>query len=420
MDLARYVVEAVVLEGRSYREVASAHGVSKSYVGKLVGRFREGGYKAIEPRSRAAKRIPHRTPDALEDEIVALRKELAELGLDAGAQTIRYHLVCGTSRYLRSRRSGGFSGDGASSPRSPTSGPGARGSGSKQASQRVLAVRRDPLAPGRWRRGRDRELHRRPLACGGRLSGAGQRDRASGAAGLPERGARLGVPGRIAHRQRLRLHDLAPGRTQRDADRAARPWHRLPPFPSLPPPDLREGRAVPPDDEGLPRQAASGSIDRGAPDPGRSVRRLLQRGPAAPGYGAPALVVFEARDKARPAGPKIVVGAGVRVRQDRIDKHGRLTLRHRTKLHHIGIGARHRGKRVIMLVHDLDVRVLSTDGELLRVHPLDPTATTNRRDDVSRLRCPDTSVHDALRHHSGAPGRNRTSAHGLGNRCSIH
>jgi transposase InsO family protein len=92
MDLARYVVDAVVLEGRSYREVARAHGVSKSYVGKLVGRFRTGGYGAIEPRSRAPKRIPHRTPDALEDEIVALRKELTELGVDAGAQTIHYHL----------------------------------------------------------------------------------------------------------------------------------------------------------------------------------------------------------------------------------------------------------------------------------------------------------------------------------------
>ena len=61
MDLARYVVDAVVLEGRSYREVAQAHGVSKSWVGKLVGRFREGGYEAIAPRSRAPASIPHRT-----------------------------------------------------------------------------------------------------------------------------------------------------------------------------------------------------------------------------------------------------------------------------------------------------------------------------------------------------------------------
>ena len=38
MDLARYVVDAVVLEGRTYREVAAAHGVSKSYVGALIRR----------------------------------------------------------------------------------------------------------------------------------------------------------------------------------------------------------------------------------------------------------------------------------------------------------------------------------------------------------------------------------------------
>jgi transposase len=78
--------------GRSYREVARAHGVSKSWVGKIVGRFREGGYEAIAPRSRAPKRIPNRTSDALEDVIVLLRKELTELGVDAGAATIHYHL----------------------------------------------------------------------------------------------------------------------------------------------------------------------------------------------------------------------------------------------------------------------------------------------------------------------------------------
>ena len=52
MELARYVVDAVVLEGRSYREVARAHGVSKSWVAKLVRRYREGGYEAIRPRPK--------------------------------------------------------------------------------------------------------------------------------------------------------------------------------------------------------------------------------------------------------------------------------------------------------------------------------------------------------------------------------
>lgn len=88
MELARYVVDAVVLEGRSYREVAAAHGVSKSWVAKVVMRYRQGGYEAIGPQSRAPHRTPHRTPPDVEDAIVRLRKELLELGHDAGATTI--------------------------------------------------------------------------------------------------------------------------------------------------------------------------------------------------------------------------------------------------------------------------------------------------------------------------------------------
>lgn len=71
MDLGRYVVEAVLREGRSYREVARAHGVSKSWVAKLVARYREGGYEALRPRPKVAHHIPHRTSPELEDEIVA-------------------------------------------------------------------------------------------------------------------------------------------------------------------------------------------------------------------------------------------------------------------------------------------------------------------------------------------------------------
>src|SRR5687767_6048133 len=93
MDLARYVVEAVVLQKRSYREVADAHGVSKSWVGKVLSRYRQGGYEALEPHSKAAHRIPGRTPPEVEEQIVRLRKHLDEQGFDAGAQTIHYHLT---------------------------------------------------------------------------------------------------------------------------------------------------------------------------------------------------------------------------------------------------------------------------------------------------------------------------------------
>ncbi|MGH2657919.1 MAG: integrase core domain-containing protein, partial [Actinomycetota bacterium] len=82
---------------------------------------------------------------------------------------------------------------------------------------------------------------------------------------------------------------------------------------------------------------------------------------------------WEARDKAKPTGPRIVVGAGVRVRRDRIDKTGAVTLRHRTRLHHIGVGRRHKGTKVILLVDGLDVRIVSEQGELLRHLTLDPS-----------------------------------------------
>jgi hypothetical protein len=62
----------------------------------------------------------------------------------------------------------------------------------------------------------------------------------------------------------------------------------------------------------------------------------------------------------------------VRVRRDRVDKNGKLTLRHRARLHHISVGHTHKGKRVIMLVAGLDIRVVSEDGELLRHLTLDP------------------------------------------------
>jgi len=62
-----------------------------------------------------------------------------------------------------------------------------------------------------------------------------------------------------------------------------------------------------------------------------------------------------------------------RVRHDKIDKTGVFTLRHGTKLHHIGVGRAHKERRIIVLIADLDIRVLSTEGELLRHLTLDTT-----------------------------------------------
>ena len=55
-------------------------------------RYAAGGLAALEAQSRAPHRVANRTPDLVEDAIVALRKELTDAGLDAGPATIRYHL----------------------------------------------------------------------------------------------------------------------------------------------------------------------------------------------------------------------------------------------------------------------------------------------------------------------------------------
>src|SRR2546421_4641701 len=93
MGMARYVVDAVLLEGRSAREVARAHGISKTWIYELIARFRAGGYEALEPRSKRPRSCSHQTPDHVVQAIVALRGQLVSEGHDAGAETIAYHLA---------------------------------------------------------------------------------------------------------------------------------------------------------------------------------------------------------------------------------------------------------------------------------------------------------------------------------------
>jgi transposase len=92
MGMARYVVDAVLLERRSAREVARAHGISKTWIYELIARFRAGGYEALQPRSRRPHSCKHETSRELVQAIVALRGELETQGHDAGAETIAYHL----------------------------------------------------------------------------------------------------------------------------------------------------------------------------------------------------------------------------------------------------------------------------------------------------------------------------------------
>jgi transposase-like protein len=93
MDMGRYLVEAHLREGRPVSALAAEHGVHPSWIYRLLARYRVEGDAGLIPRSRRPKRSPNALPVELENEIVLLRKQLAEEGLDAGAQTIHWHLT---------------------------------------------------------------------------------------------------------------------------------------------------------------------------------------------------------------------------------------------------------------------------------------------------------------------------------------
>jgi transposase InsO family protein len=91
MSKRRLVITAV-LAGESQSEVARRYGVSQPWISRLLARYRVEGEAAFEPRSRRPKSSPSAVPDAMVQLIVRLRKELAEQGLDAGPETICWHL----------------------------------------------------------------------------------------------------------------------------------------------------------------------------------------------------------------------------------------------------------------------------------------------------------------------------------------
>jgi hypothetical protein len=82
--------------------------------------------------------------------------------------------------------------------------------------------------------------------------------------------------------------------------------------------------------------------------------------------------VFAARVMAAPRLPPIDV-ENHRVRQDKVDTGGTVTVRYLGKLRHLGIGRAHKGTRVLLFVAGADVRVVTLDGELLRTFTIDPT-----------------------------------------------
>ena len=86
--------------------------------------------------------------------------------------------------------------------------------------------------------------------------------------------------------------------------------------------------------------------------------------------GATPLTAFHARLKAHPGEP--TASTHFRVRQDKTDVNGTVTLRYLSRLRHIAIGRAHKHEPVTMLVAGRHVRVVTANGELLRELVIDP------------------------------------------------
>jgi transposase InsO family protein len=376
MDLARYVVETVLVEGRSLREVASAHGVSKSWVHKKVCRFREGGYEALAPRSRAPAHVPHRTPVDIEEAIVALRGELAEAGFDAGAATIHFHLsaqgferVPSVSTIWRVLRRRGL----------VTPQPHKRPRSSWIRFEASLPNERWQSDVTHWRLADGTQVdilnflddHSRLIVTSEAMCVV----RAPDVLRVFTTAAELwGFPASLLtdngcvytawHRGGTNIVEaelLARG----IAYHHSRPYH---------PQTCGKVERFHQTLKGyLAKQQAADTIEALQAQIDTFVTYYNETRPhRAKGRMTP-LSAFEALDKARPTGPIFDIPQGTRVRRDRVDSGGTVTLRYRGRLHHIGIGRAHKDTPVIMLVADLDIRVLTEEGEVLRHLTLDPT-----------------------------------------------
>jgi transposase InsO family protein len=89
---AHLVITAVLVEGRSPSEVARTYRVARSWIYTLIARYQSEGEAAFEPRSRRPRTRPDATPGDVVELVLQLRNALTRQGLDAGADTIAWHL----------------------------------------------------------------------------------------------------------------------------------------------------------------------------------------------------------------------------------------------------------------------------------------------------------------------------------------
>jgi transposase InsO family protein len=374
MGMPQLVVAAVLVEGRSKSEVARDYGVSRRWVITLVQRYHAEGDAGLQPRSRRPRTSPRRTAMAVEDEIVRVRKELDRGGHEAGAATIAVHLerrlgmAPAVSTIWRILSARGFV---TPQPHKRPKSSYLRFAAEQPNERWQLDITHWALADGseveilnliddhsrlcvgsharRVFKARDVDDSFREAAASHGNPASVLSDNGAVFTGRSRGGGRvvleitLNARG-ISFRHARPYHPQTCGKVERFHQTLKR-WLASQP----------RARTV----RQLQHQLDTFRAYYNTVRPHRAVgRRTPQH-------------AYQARPKAVPTGTPLD-DTHYRIRHDKIDDSGVFTLRHNSRLHHIGVGRRHAGTHVLVLVHDLHVRVLGENGELLTELQINP------------------------------------------------
>ncbi|MDT7768321.1 MAG: hypothetical protein QOI30_1317 [Mycobacterium sp.] len=377
MSKARLVITAVIVEGRSQSEVAREYGVSQSWISRLLTRYRAEGDVAFEPRSRRPHTSPSRLPQTTIDLIIRLRQTLASKGLDNGPHTIAWHLehhhqlevsVASISRHLH-----------AAGLIIPTPAKRPKSSYIRFAAEQPNERWQADFTYWRLAQGTHVEIlcwlddHSRyalSVTAHRRVTGPivlAEFRNAYGTHGIPA--STLTDNGMVFT---TRFAGGKGGRNQLEAELRRLHVTQINSTPNHPTTCGKVERFHQTLKKSLTNQPRATTLAELQAQLNAFVDEYNHRRPhrSLPHRATPA-TIYTARPKANPT---TRTDTHNRVRTDRVDQAGSITLRHNGRLHHIGVGRIHYRTRVLILAQDLNIRIINAaTGELLRDFTLDTT-----------------------------------------------